>query len=502
MVPAQCHGRGAVALPQLVDAETALHEAIEPAIAHLATILEVAIGKPVEPRREVEVVVRRPVIADVGDLPIVTSGRSHNVVDTELRDQNARTPARLGVLKEKRQPHDRDVTDVEHRGARHQHRLRHPLHLAGLEVIVRHRQVAGGEFAVAGPEPLGARVHLQVAAHEPVGTELVERGEGVAQDRLLVVAGVEGDGPADQDVGALEEFRFASREHLAAGVVVANLLRLERGRVAHGRRAPPQLDPIGIRDEPRRVTEIAGECETLPTEEGLHQRVRLGELPDRRARQAESLGGRGIHRTAAGRPPSAQRVRRTVEHASLPHPRRVLRRQRAWGGEQPGREQEERRHLRLPPHQVGPEHPDLVEQEQRDGEEHHRHGIGAGREHRAGDERQHDRVAAKRMVALRVHHAECGEHDHDERKFEAEAQRQHHAQQEREIEGEGDLVDERVPIPRQQHLHRHRHGVGPTDPRAEQEEPQAGDQRRDHRLPLALVQRRGEKGPDLVEQHR
>src|ERR1041385_8115049 len=148
--------------------EPAGHEPVTDLVLGADAVPEVAVAVPVELDLRVEVVVRRPVVSDVGDLPVVGGGRPHDVAEPELGDQDSRMPALLRVLEEERNPRHRHVADVEDRRAGDQHGLGDPLHLPGREVIVRYRQIAAGELRRSAVQPGAVRVHREVAPDEPV----------------------------------------------------------------------------------------------------------------------------------------------------------------------------------------------------------------------------------------------------------------------------------------------------------------------------------------------
>ncbi len=82
--------------------------------------------------------------------------------------------------------------------------------------------------------------------------------------------------------------------------------------------------------------------------------------------------------------------------------------------------------------------PHLVEQQQRDRHHQHREQVGAGRQHRARDEGEHDGKAAEAVELRRPDHAEPGQDDDDQRQLEGDPQRERHLHHEAEVLVVGD----------------------------------------------------------------
>ena len=104
------------------------------------------------------------------------------------------------------------------------------------------------------------------------------------------------------------------------------------------------------------------------------------------------------------------------------------------------------------------------------GHHQHREQIGAGREHRAGNERQHDRVAAELAELRRSDHPEPGQDDDDERQLEREAQRQDDLQHEAEVVVVGDERRDRLGLEAEEHPQRLRHDEVKGERRADEEQ--------------------------------
>ena len=101
-----------------------------------------------------------------------------------------------------------------------------------------------------------------------------------------------------------------------------------------------------------------------------------------------------------------------------------------------------------------------------------------GREHRAGDEREHDGEAAEPVQLARPDHAEPGEDDDDERQLEGDPQRQHHLEHEAEVGVVGDERRDRLGLEAEQHAERLGHDEDVGQRRAGQKEEQPDEERR------------------------
>src|SRR5204863_8861682 len=78
--------------------ETPVHKAVDPVILRLAVQLDIAVGEPVSREGHVDVIVEREVVAEVGDVPRVPARRAHDIVQTEMREQNAAAPPTANVI--------------------------------------------------------------------------------------------------------------------------------------------------------------------------------------------------------------------------------------------------------------------------------------------------------------------------------------------------------------------------------------------------------------------
>src|SRR2546427_129647 len=85
----------------------------------------------------------------------------------------------------------------------------------------------------------GGRVDREVPAHVPRGAALLEVGEGLAHSAPFDT-GVVAHPLPDQDRALIEQARIAGRVQPAAGVSVANRIRLELGPVTIDERFAPQ----------------------------------------------------------------------------------------------------------------------------------------------------------------------------------------------------------------------------------------------------------------------
>src|SRR4051794_24062266 len=113
MVPAQRGGGGAACLMLLTVRDGAIDEPVYPAILATHTVLDIAVRIPVQPAGEVHVIVGRPVVSDIGDLPVVRAIRPNQIVEAELGDEDARMSSRPQVLENERQPEYGDIAHVQ-----------------------------------------------------------------------------------------------------------------------------------------------------------------------------------------------------------------------------------------------------------------------------------------------------------------------------------------------------------------------------------------------------
>ena len=150
-------GVGAVALVRLAQREVSGDEPVEPPVADLAVVPEVARiaelrlasgAPPIDERLRVEVVRQGEVVAEPFDVAPVRWAVAHDVAHADVRREDAAVPAAANVLEDERQPHHRDVADVQHRRPRDDE-VAGALDLLRLEVVVGDGVVARGDDAVA-----------------------------------------------------------------------------------------------------------------------------------------------------------------------------------------------------------------------------------------------------------------------------------------------------------------------------------------------------------------
>src|SRR4051812_11843260 len=159
------------------------HEPVEPAILDLAVELHITgiaatvrrprAASPVERDLRVHVIADREIVTDIVDLPAVGGTVAKQLTQTEARRQNPAAASGAHVLEDERQPQDRNVTDVQHRGPRHHQTLGDHLDLTGAEVVIGDRVVAAGNGAAPDVErrllsPAGVADECRrLAVHEP-----------------------------------------------------------------------------------------------------------------------------------------------------------------------------------------------------------------------------------------------------------------------------------------------------------------------------------------------
>src|SRR4029077_10397294 len=165
---------GRVELRVSLEREAPVDEPVEPLVARLGPVREVAAGVPVTGQQEVYVVVDDEIVAEVREVPLVAPNRSYDVVEAEPRHEDPAPPSLADVLEDEWQPHDRDITDVEHGRTGYHHVLVEPLHLTGPEVVIRDRIVIGCDLAVRAVQAGRTRVHGEIAPDEPIGGALLE----------------------------------------------------------------------------------------------------------------------------------------------------------------------------------------------------------------------------------------------------------------------------------------------------------------------------------------
>src|SRR5256885_7707234 len=179
MLPAETdRATWGVELSVALERETAVDEVVEPAVARLSLERQVAVGVPVARSEKIPVVVDQEVVAEVRHVPMVAAGGTDDVAQAETRHQNAAAPPPAHVLKDERQPHDRDVVDIQHRRPRHHDVLVEPFHLTGGEVVVGNRVVVRGDLAVGAVQAGGGRHPGEGAPYPPLRGGPPENREG------------------------------------------------------------------------------------------------------------------------------------------------------------------------------------------------------------------------------------------------------------------------------------------------------------------------------------
>ena len=185
VAPRQRKVRLAVPLPRIGRRQITGQEAVEPIVAPFSTVLHPSrvtlcrtrAAAPVEPGRRVHVVIDRKEVPDVLDVAAVRWIGADEIRDAKTRRQDAAVPPRTHVGEHERQPHYRDVLDVQDCRSCHECVRARTLHLVELEVVIRNR--------------VGAARELTTKAIEGRAFS----GRGIAQDRLPFLGADLPDGP-------------------------------------------------------------------------------------------------------------------------------------------------------------------------------------------------------------------------------------------------------------------------------------------------------------------
>ena len=149
-------------------------------ILGLAVKLHVAIREPVSGHEHIDVVVDGKVVAEVREVPRVVACGTNQIVQAEPGEQNSAPPAPPNIIENERQPHDRDIADVQDRRPRNHRALVDPFHLARCEVVVRHRLGIGRDVCGLGVHASGARIGREpLAFHVPGDAALLEVGQRI-----------------------------------------------------------------------------------------------------------------------------------------------------------------------------------------------------------------------------------------------------------------------------------------------------------------------------------
>ena len=204
--------RSPVPLPCIGRCDVSVQKSIEPVIPPFAVELcpsGIALdgsgaAPPVEPRRRIHVVVDHPEVANVLDVAAVRWIVPNDVGHTEARREYAAMPPRSHVGEHERQPHHRDVFDVQNRRARDERVAARALDFVELEPVVGDGIGATRQLAAEAVERRPASRRGVAKNRLPLpGTDLPElagvRGEpGVGDGRRAIVEAVHQTSAADE----------------------------------------------------------------------------------------------------------------------------------------------------------------------------------------------------------------------------------------------------------------------------------------------------------------
>ncbi len=511
MVPPDVGRPATAALHRAAVPDRPAEKAVDPAVLGGPAVLEVPVGIPVELGGDIQIRRRRPVVADVGDLPAVPRILPDNIVEAEPGNQDPRTAAGSRILEDERKPQHRHIADVEDRRPGHHDGLRDPLHFLGREVIVWLGQVTAGDFPVGSVEPCRARILGQIAAEEPVGGSLLEAGQRIGHHPATNAGVVADPAEAGQDGLLVEQGGIAGRTKEAVRLLIGDRIRLEGGLAPLRAGCAAKVQPSLIRKHCGGVRAEPGGLVALASEQISDDRIIGSEAPPWRGWQSEpsrrggvdrlgrsgseGIGHRGIGASGVGA--------RADGLLAARYRGRLLRAHRA------GTEQAEKKHGRAntgrragepaPMNEPGTGEADLVQEQDRHRHQHHRQEVGAGGENRAGCRREHDREAAELVQASWSDDPQRGEqHDH-QGDLEGEAHGQHDLHHEAEILLEGDQVHQSFGLEAEQDRERLWQQHEKPEGRPAQEHECSREQRRDDQALLLVIEGRGEKTPDLED---
>src|SRR5205807_2350529 len=91
--------RGEVELRHAGVRELPIDEAVDPVVLRLPVKLHIATGEPVPRDQDVHVVIEREVVAEIREVAGIVTRGTHQVVQSEPREENAAAPTPSNVLK-------------------------------------------------------------------------------------------------------------------------------------------------------------------------------------------------------------------------------------------------------------------------------------------------------------------------------------------------------------------------------------------------------------------
>ena len=316
-------------------------------------------------------------------------------------------------------------------------------------------------------------------------------------------AGVVRHALPDEHRALIEQLRVARCVEPAARLVIANRVGLEPRALALDVRLATQEDHLAVAHDDERVGHVVGDLEALEFEQRVHHGIGLGKRTGGAGRQSALACGRGVYAaaTAVRLSPGWLDDRRRVP------PRRwwwrILRVQR-----RPAQAKDEHHHGRRrdPPRAPAardPRAPDaeLVQEQQRSQHQHHRHRIGRREESRqeGGD---HDGVAPLPSQKLRGHDAQRRQDRHDQRQLGHEPAAHDERYRHAEVAVDGDHRGQIGALETEQHLERGRQQPLVARNRPGEKQHDADGEGGNDEPPLALVERRRQERPDLIDDDR
>ena len=242
---------------------------------------------------DIHVVVQRDEIADVRDVSPVSLIGSHDVAQAESGHEHSRAPSLTHVLKHERQPHDGDVTHVQHQGPRHHHVVGNPLYLSQLEVIVGYGEIGASDVPTAGVQPGRGGIDTQLASHIPCDALLGKGRNGFGHD-AATQAGVVAHGHAYDRRSTVKELGISRGVQHAHWLSELNGVCLERPAFALHYRRAAQLDLLCQRVEREAVGGVSGGTVPLALEQLPDDGIRRGKRPGGPGWEPDAMPGQRI----------------------------------------------------------------------------------------------------------------------------------------------------------------------------------------------------------------
>ena len=97
----------------------------------------------------------------------------------------------------------------------------------------------------------------------------------------------------------IEQVRITSRVQLAAGLVIADRIRLQLGAVAVDEALAPQEDRLTVALHDQRLGDISRDAKALDLEQRINDGIGRGKTAGGSGGQSEAAGSRGVHAAAA-----------------------------------------------------------------------------------------------------------------------------------------------------------------------------------------------------------